>query len=147
MGNICRSPAGEGVMQDLVNQRKLEASIAVDSAGTHGYHVGERADARMRSAAKKRGYVLQSRSRRVTKIDLQIFDVVIAMDKDNLFELNQMHDQPTSELKLLSDYLPDGWPKDVPDPYYGGDAGFEKVLDMIELACPIIVEELMAIQN
>ena len=134
-------------MQHLVNDRGLSDRIVVDSAGTHGYHVGERADSRMRAAAKQRGYELLSRSRRVTRNDLEEFDLIIAMDRDNMSGILQLHTEPSAEIKMLSDYLDGDWPEDVPDPYYGGDAGFEQVMDMIETACPKIIDALVGHQN
>ncbi len=144
LGNICRSPTGEGVMQHLVEERGIESEISIDSAGTIGYHTGHGADDRMQAAAQKRGYDLQSRSRKITPRDLETFDLVIAMDRENYQDIQQVHQSPTATVKLLSDWLGDEWPSDVPDPYYGGDEGFEYVLDMIEAACPLILDELMS---
>ena len=144
LGNICRSPTGEGVMQHLVEERGIESEISIDSAGTIGYHTGHGADDRMQAAAQKRGYDLQSRSRKITPRDLETFDLVIAMDRENYQDIQQVHQSPTATVKLLSDWLGDEWPNDVPDPYYGGDEGFEYVLDMIEAACPLILDELMS---
>lgn len=143
MGNICRSPTGEGVLQSQINERSMADRIAVDSAGTIGYHSGNPADSRMQSAAKKRGYQLNSRARQVKHGDLDQFDLVVAMDRDNLRDLRALHSQPQATLKLLSDFLPEGSPADVPDPYYGGPDGFETVLDMIESAGPQIIEFLI----
>ncbi len=142
LGNICRSPTGEGVMQHLVEEQGIDSQISIDSAGTIGYHTGHGADERMKAAAAKRGYDLQSRSRKITPRDLKSFDLIIAMDRENLQDIQHVHDSPTSTIKLLSDFLGDDWPSDVPDPYYGGPEGFEYVLDMIEAACPAILEEL-----
>ena len=144
LGNICRSPTGEGVMQHLVEERGIESEISIDSAGTIGYHTGHGADDRMQAAAQKRGYDLQSRSRKITPRDLETFDLVIAMDRENYQDIQQVHQSPTATVKLLSDWLGDEWPSDVPDPYYGGDEGFEYVLDMIEAACPLILDELIS---
>ena len=129
-------------MQHLVGERGLTAEIMVDSAGTAGYHVGERADSRMREHASRRGYDLQSRARQLTRTDLEQFDLVIAMDGENLRDINRLHPQPIATVKMLSDFLKGDWPVDVPDPYYGGEQGFEEVLDMIEAACPKIIEFL-----
>lgn len=139
LGNICRSPTGEGVFQALVLQQGLQDKIHVDSAGTIGYHTGHAADQRMQAAARRRGIELQSRSRKITYSDLENFDLVIAMDRDNFRDIQLVHASPTAEVKLLSEFLDDSWPQDVPDPYYGGDEGFEYVLDMIEAACPTIL--------
>lgn len=137
MGNICRSPAGEGVFADAVEKRGLADRFEIDSAGTIGYHAGELADRRMRQAAEARGYLLESRARQVVGADLEEFDVIIAMDSQNLSDLRALakDQRQDSKLHLLSDFLSgDDFPKDVPDPYYGGLAGFETVLDMVESA-------------
>ncbi len=140
LGNICRSPAAEGVLHAYA--QKSQVDVRVDSAGTSSFHIGEPADKRMREAASKRGYDLTSRSRMVTRRDFSEFDLVIAMDRNNYRELSILAGGPTRKLKLLSDYLEDSWPRDVPDPYYGGEEGFEKVLDMLEAACPKILASL-----
>lgn len=144
MGNICRSPAGEGVFLKHVQDAGLSDVISVDSAGTIGYHAGASADPRMIRAAHARGYRLTSKARRITANDLVDFNLIIAMDRDNLAGIQALAaDNPTcAEIKLLSEFLPDTFPNDVPDPYYGGDAGFERVLDMIEHACDPILRHL-----
>ena len=142
LGNICRSPTGEGVLKYLVAQRGLEDQIMVDSAGTIGYHSGNPADTRMREHASKRGYDLQSLSRKINSHDLKRFDLVIAMDRENKSDILAI-DKTASNVRLLSDFLNDDWPTDVPDPYYGGADGFETVLDMVEAACPQILAELL----
>ncbi len=153
MGNICRSPTGEGVMRALVDERGLADRIEIDSAGTIGYHTGNRADARMRAAAERRGLSLESRARQVTREDLYTFDLIIAMDRanyDDLLALGPSKDE-RPRVRMLGEFLPkaagrsmgpNGVP-DVPDPYYGGPDGFEEVLDMIESACPAILDELL----
>lgn len=142
LGNICRSPTGEGVFQHLVEERGLESQITSDSAGTIGYHEGNPADRRMREHASRRGYDLTSRSRKITTVDLDRFDLVIAMDRQNQSDILTL-DSSATNVKLLSDFLDDSWPVDVPDPYYGGSEGFETVLDMIEAACPVLLEKLL----
>lgn len=132
LGNICRSPTGEAVMQHFLQQHPAEHDVHVDSAGTIGYHTGNPADSRMRAAGEKRGYSFHSRSRKITPEDLDTFDLVIAMDRDNLSDILEVDPNPSAEVKLLSDFLDDSWPLDVPDPYYGGEEGFETVLDMIQ---------------
>ena len=131
-------------MQHLLDEQDLADQIMIDSAGTIGYHKGKGADARMQAAARKRGYDLSSKSRKIVYGDLEKFDLVIAMDRDNYSDILSIHPDPTASIKLLSSFLGDEWPTDVPDPYYGGDEGFEYVLDMIEAACPKILEELLA---
>ncbi len=144
MGNICRSPAGEGVFQALVESRGLTESVVVDSAGTIDYHAGNPADERMRQAATRRGYALLSRARQVTRGDLDEFSLVVAMDRDNLADLRTLaRGRDTDNVRLLSSFLDHKWGIDVPDPYYGGARGFEHVLDMIEAACPAILAHLL----
>ena len=142
LGNICRSPAAEGILQALVDEQDRQAEIVVDSASTAGYHDGKRADARMIAAAKNRGIDLTSISRKLLPTDLDQFDLVIAMDRENLADIQRLSSDPTATIKLLSEYLGDDWPSDVPDPYYGGGDGFEYVLDMLAAACPAILDEL-----
>lgn len=146
MGNICRSPAAEGVLQHLVVQRQWESVIGVDSAGTIDYHAGELPDARMRTAAARRGLNLTSRARQVRRDDFHLFDLIVPMDRSNLRYLETTAEtipDARAQVRLLSRFLNDNrWPVDVPDPYYGGADGFEFVLDMLEAACPHILDEL-----
>lgn len=145
LGNICRSPAAEGVFLDQLAKRNLAELVHVDSAGTIGLHRGKPADERMLASASRRGIVLPSRSRKVTTADLGRFAWVIAMDRENLSNLLRIaedSDGATATIQLLSDFLGDDWPTDVPDPYYGGDEGFEYVLDMIEAAIPKLIETI-----
>lgn len=147
LGNICRSPAAEGVLQTLVNDRQLQQRIEIDSAGTSGYHIGELADSRMRAAAKRRGIELTSRSRMVEPRDFLDFDLIVAMDRKNERELERTRIEGAkhgARIRLLSEYLTDDWPAEVPDPYYGGEDGFEQVLDMLEAACPQILDDLLS---
>lgn len=146
MGNICRSPTGEGVMKKLVEERGLADAIEVDSAGTISYHAGELPDSRMRDHAAARGYRLESRARQIRPEDLEHFDLVIAMDRDNLAGIRELDPKGryAQKVRLLSEFLHGKWPKDVPDPYYGGAAGFEKVLDMIEAAAEQILQQLQS---
>lgn len=143
LGNICRSPAAEGVLQSLIADRGLSDSIRVDSAGTAGYHIGKPADPRMQAAASKRGITLTSRSRLVEPADLEKYDLVLAMDRDNYRELLSMiREGGQDHVRLLSDFLDESWPREVPDPYYGDEDGFEFVLDMLQAACPAILSSL-----
>ena len=151
MGNICRSPTGEGVFKHYVAEAGHADKISIDSAGTIGYHAGGPADGRMRAAASQRGYSLDSIARQVTRSDLDDFDLVIPMDHDNLAELEHLANGPQSHLRLLGTFL-DGANDNaraapVPDPYYGGAAGFEEVLDMVESACPAILEYCLEIHH
>lgn len=150
MGNICRSPTGEGILKCLIQDKGLDDKFLVDSAGTIGYHAGSPADSRMTRAAAAKGYQLDSISRKVTPDDLYEFDLMIAMDRSNLEDLQRLKDQQSNDsacqLKLLSHYLGDQWPTDVPDPYYGSGDGFTYVVEMIEAACPGILAELESLE-
>jgi protein-tyrosine phosphatase len=135
-GNICRSPTAEGVFREL--SRKVGVEVHVESAGTHGYHVGEPPDRRAVHHAKGRGYDLSAqRARQLRKRDFEEFDVIVAMDRGHL-EILLEHCPPQHHGKLRM--LVSG--RDVPDPYYGGPEGFERVLDMVEAACLGLLHEL-----
>jgi protein-tyrosine phosphatase len=123
---------------------EFRVPVEVESAGTHGYHVGEPADRRMRTAAEARGYELSGVARQVTRNDLDEtrFDLVLAMDADNHAILQQLAGGVSPHVRMFSDYLDEDWPKDVPDPYYGEDEGFDRVLDMLEAGCPVILQTL-----
>ena len=130
-GNICRSPTAEGVFRKLIQREGLADTIQIDSAGTHGYHVGSPPDARAQEAAKRRDYDLSGqRARQVTQDDYERFDYVLVMDEANY---RIVKPQCPKAQKLLS-FAPNVDEEDVPDPYYGGDRGFERVLDMVEVA-------------
>jgi len=135
-GNICRSPTAQGVFEKLLEQRGLSGNFQVDSAGTAGYHVGNPPDMRSQQAAAKRGYDLShQRSRKVDFADFYDFDHIIAMDKNNHKDLTAFAPKDLRDkIKLMLDYGTSGL-KEVPDPYYGGEHGFEKVLDLLEEAC------------
>lgn len=144
MGNICRSPTAEAVLRHAVAERGLDGAVEVDSAGTTRYHVGEPPDRRMRAAAERRGLRLEGSARQVTADDFGRFDLVVAMDRDNLADLEALAGGKPGNLRLFSDFLPDGEPVDVPDPYYGGADGFDRVLDLVERGCPGILDHLLA---
>jgi len=145
LGNICRSPTAEAVFRKLVEDEKLEDSFVVDSAGTGSYHVGEAADPRSRSAAKARGYVIRHRARQFQCSDFDAFDLVCVMDKDNLESLRRLapNAEAKAKVKLLRTFDPTA-PKgaEVPDPYYGGDRGFDEVIDICERACAGLLDHL-----
>jgi len=141
MGNICRSPAAEGVFLHQLKEAGLAYRVEVDSAGATGYHQGEKADKRMRAAAKARGYSLQSRARGVLAEDFEHFDLIVAMDKANRDDLLRF--PGTAAVVLFSEYLDSEWAEEVPDPYYGGEDGFEQVLDMLEAGCPALIRSLV----
>lgn len=144
MGNICRSPTAEGVLRHFIRVNNLGDKVEVDSAGTHGYHVGEAPDARTQRAAAARGYDLsQLRSRKVARQDLDYFDLILAMDEsnlDNLLRIAEPEQQP--RIKLFMDYARNFDDKEVPDPYYGLGHGFDLVLDMVEDASQGLIDEL-----
>ncbi|MBY0402544.1 MAG: low molecular weight phosphotyrosine protein phosphatase [Cyanobacteria bacterium] len=144
MGNICRSPSAEGVFRGLVEAHGLEEMIEIDSAGTHGYHVGSAPDPRSTEAALKRGIdIRKQKARKVQPEDFYEYDYILAMDDKNHFELQEAC--PPSELKKLYrflDFAPSVKTREVPDPYYGGPNGFETVLDLIELASQGLLEEI-----
>ena len=136
MGNICRSPTAEGVFKHFVVKAGLAGQILSDSAGTHDYHVGDPPDGRTQQAAACRGYDLSNlRGRQVSERDFSEFDYVLAMDRHNLRMLERLcPPEHAHKLKLFLEFGPDTGPREVPDPYYGGSDGFERVLDMVELA-------------
>ena len=143
MGNICRSPTAEGVFRHHVEKAGLSDRFLIDSAGTHAYHVGEPADRRARAAAERRGMSLEGiHARRVSAEDFERFDHIIAMDQDNLDRLREeaSHEHVT-KLRLFLDYA-NVSESEVPDPYYGGAAGFERVLDLVEEASRGMLETL-----
>jgi protein-tyrosine phosphatase len=133
MGNICRSPIAQGVFEAVIRDEGLESQIFVDSAGTGSWHIGELPDARGRESAKRRGYDLDSqRARRLGPEDCEKFDYIIAMDGDNYRTASALCRSSKTEVRLLLDYAPDSPTREVPDPYYGGPDGFERVLDLVE---------------
>jgi protein-tyrosine phosphatase len=136
MGNICRSPTAEGVMRRLIEDEGLD--IEVDSAGTGGWHAGEPPDERAMLAARRRGVTLDGAARQVKEADFRRFDLLVAMDRGNYRDLLELapDDEAREQVRLL---VRDA---DVPDPYYGGDRGFENVLDMVESACRELLDEL-----
>lgn len=137
LGNICRSPSAEAVMKKLVKDAGLDDRIEVDSAGILGYHEGEMADSRMRVHAARRGYQLTSLSRPVRMDDFFNFDLIIGMDNRNIEDLKQKAPDQESVMKIhqMTEYARNKLYDYVPDPYYGGDSGFELVLDLLEDAC------------
>ena len=144
MGNICRSPTAEGVLRQYIKMNHIGDKVEVDSAGTHGYHVGEAPDSRTQRAASVRGYNLsQFRARKVARQDLDYFDLVLAMDKSNLDNLRRIATPEQQEkLGLFMDYSKNFDDDEVPDPYYGLGHGFDLVLDMIEDASQGLIENI-----
>ena len=147
LGNICRSPAAEGVFMKKIKDRNLDSLFIVDSAGTGGWHVGNLADPRMREAALSRGIELTSRSRKIETKDLYEFDNILVMDNDNLHAVKSLikdHKNPVnSKIKLILDYSNNSQLEEVPDPYYGGQNGFDKVLDLLDDAIDGLIDSLI----
>jgi low molecular weight protein-tyrosine phosphatase len=145
MGNICRSPTAEGVMRRLLEDEGLD--VEIDSAGTGGWHAGEPPDQRATLAARRRGITLEGAARQIRPDDFRRFDLLIALDRANLRELLAVapDEEAAEKVRLLREFDPAaGGDLDVPDPYYGGDRGFETVLDMVERACRGLIDELRA---
>jgi protein-tyrosine phosphatase len=144
LGNICRSPTAEAVLRGLALSEAPELSISVDSAGTANYHPGAPPDRRSRDAAARRGYDLSGlRARQVRDEDFEVFDLILAMDRSNLHELQARAPQGSAaRIELLLDYVPEQPVREVPDPYYGGPNGFEQVLDLIEAAAREVLRRL-----
>ena len=147
LGNICRSPAAEGVFKQKVKNRDLEKLFVVDSAGTGGWHVGNLADPRMRETALSRGIELTSRSRKIEESDLYEFDYILVMDNDNLDAVKSLindNNKPVKcKIKLILSYSKNSQLEEVPDPYYGGQQGFDKVLDLLDGAIDGLIDTLI----
>jgi protein-tyrosine phosphatase len=145
MGNICRSPTAEGVFRRVVSERAPEIDIEVDSAGTHDYHVGNPPDPRSVAAASRRGIDLRHlRARLVSDEDFGRFDLIIAMDRLNRATLlERSPDEFKDRIRLLMEFAADSDVEDVPDPYYGGALGFERVLDLAEEAAAGLLDEVL----
>lgn len=143
MGNICRSPAAENVMRHVIGREGLEAAFDLDSAGTIRLHAGNPPDHRMTAAARKRGIPMEGRARQIEGPDLERFDWILVMDRENLADVETMarhHGRGTARIGLFCDFCeaePEA--EEVPDPYYGGPEGFERVLDLLEDGCAGIV--------
>lgn len=145
LGNICRSPTAEAVFRHLLASAATDLKIEVDSAGIGSWHIGEPPDARAQAAARRRGIDLSAlRARQIMGEDFERFDLILAMDGENLTELRKRSPaQYRERVRLFLEFAPDLGEEDVPDPYYGGDAGFEAVLDLTEQAARGLLESLM----
>jgi protein-tyrosine phosphatase len=144
LGNICRSPSAEAVFTGMVNKEGLSDQYEIDSAGTGGWHVGEPADRRMQKHAVKRGYDLTSISRKFNpEMDFDRFDLIIGMDDENALSLKNMarSEDDLRKIKKMTDFSKEWSYTEVPDPYYGGEDGFELVLDLLEDACKGLLEK------
>lgn len=137
MGNICRSPAGEGVLRHLVRDAGLEDRIEIDSCGTIGYHTGDPPDHRMTAAAAQRGIRLEGAARQIRARDLATFDLILAMDAENFANVRALdpNGEAGERIRRFCDFCTEHRETEVPDPYYGGARGFEHVLDLLEDGC------------
>jgi len=147
LGNICRSPAAEGIFNHKIKERDLENFFVVDSAGTGGWHIGNLPDQRMRTTALSKGIELTSRARQIDENDLYEFDLILVMDKDNLDAVKSLtkdhKNTINSKIKLILSYSKNSQLDEVPDPYYGGQNGFDKVLDLLDDAMDGLIDKLM----
>ena len=144
LGNICRSPAGENVMKHLIEKAGLTQRFSIDSAGTAGYHIGHVPDSRMTAAIRNRGIAMKGRARQVKPSDFAEFDWIFAMDRSNYEDLAAVRkrcDNPSAKLVLFCDFCESHEETEVPDPYYGGPEGFEKVLDLLEDGCGVFLRK------
>lgn len=143
MGNICRSPTAEAVFRHFVENAGMSRHVLIDSAGTHDYHIGDPPDARTQRAAQQRGYDMSSlRGRQFGAEDFERFDYVLAMDHANLAILKRLAQQGGGNPHLFLDYARSHAEREVPDPYYGGVEGFERVLDMVENAAQGLLQHI-----
>jgi len=144
LGNICRSPTAEGVFRHLVQKQKLEKFLEIDSAGTHAYHVDAPPDERAQAACARRGIdIAHLRGRRATADDIRQFDYILAMDRENyenLLAICPAGHEP--KVRLFMEFAPNRREREVPDPYFGGISGFDRVLDMIEDAAQGLLEDI-----
>lgn len=146
MGNICRSPAAEGVMKYLVKQNGFKDKFYIDSAGTIDYHFGELPDPRMIEVALERGYILDHKARQITKSDLEKFDYILTMDDHILRSVQELDDQKKYQHKIfrMTDFLTGMQANEIPDPYYGNKEDFEYSLDLIEDAAKGLLKQIQS---
>lgn len=145
LGNICRSPLAEGLFQNLVDREGLTETILIESAGTGGWHVGSPPDERMQATAKKQGIFMTSRAQQFQAGDFNRFDLILAMDQSNYESLEYMCSPEVAKekLRMFRSFDPDSnGNMDVPDPYYGGDSGFDLVFQIVKRTCPAILDHL-----
>jgi protein-tyrosine phosphatase len=137
LGNICRSPAAENIMNHLIEQNNLTGQIICDSAGTSSYHIGAPPDQRMTIAANQQGIAMQGYARHFTKADFDAFDLILAMDRENYANICALDPvgHYREKVRLMCDFCTGHTLKEVPDPYYGGTDGFNQVIDLLQDAC------------
>jgi protein-tyrosine phosphatase len=147
-GNICRSPLAEAVLEQKLEERGVADRFSVDSAGTVADHLGQQSDPRMRRIAAERGVRIDHRARRVTRADMSLFDIVIGMDARHMSTLRSLVDGRDVEVRKMREFDPtvdsgEGEAPDVPDPWYGGMDGFERVYEMVERSCDALADRLV----
>jgi protein-tyrosine phosphatase len=149
LGNICRSPAAENIFRDFIDSEKPPFAVQIDSCGTASYHVGEPPDQRMQDRLIAHNHSHRGCARQFERADFDRFNLIIAMDRDNLGNLQALVRQPSdsAKLRLFSEFLPDSTSRDVPDPYYGGTKGFDTVITMLEDGCDGILQTLQQIRE
>ena len=142
MGNICRSPAAQGVFQHMIDEEGLSSAIECDSAGTIDYHTGEPPDRRMHDAARERGFELSGRARQIVSDDLDRFDLIVCMDDENFDYVEQLAGggRHRARIRRFCEFVTDCDAVEVPDPYYGGADGFDEVMDILEDGCSNLLE-------
>jgi protein-tyrosine phosphatase len=148
LGNICRSPTGEGVMRHLVEEEGVSEFFEIDSAGTGSWHIGDPPDQRSVAAAAARGIVISGRARQVTGADFEHYDLILAADRYNYRDLQAIAptDEDEAKVRMLREFDPMSTPDDldVPDPYYGGPSGFDDVIDLVVAACRGLLDDVLA---
>lgn len=150
LGNICRSPLAQGVFQHLLEESGASHRYRIDSAGTGAWHAGEPADPRSLEVAERNGIVLRCRARQVREEDFHEFDLILAMDRANLADLESVRPatEVRADLRLFREFDPEGnGDLEVPDPYYGGPDGFDRVFEMVERSCQALLEELEKLED
>ncbi|WAL58069.1 low molecular weight protein-tyrosine-phosphatase [Thermocoleostomius sinensis] len=149
LGNICRSPSAENIMNHLIQQRGLQAEIVCDSAGTSSYHLGSPPDRRMTTAAARRGIALVGWARQIEQSDFEQFDLILAMDKENYRDILALDRSGRygDKVRLMCDFCRQHRDREVPDPYYGGADGFNYVIDLLLDACEGLLDYIVAAQS
>lgn len=149
LGNICRSPSAENIMNHLIEQAGLASEIVCDSAGTSSYHIGSAPDRRMTAAAKQRGIVLKGQARQLQKRDFEQFDLILAMDQENYQDILALdpNGQYRDRVRLMCEFCSQYSEREVPDPYYGGPEGFNHVIDLLLDACGGLLQHIVTTQQ
>lgn len=144
LGNICRSPAAENIMNDLIKREGLSDRIICDSAGTSSYHIGSPPDRRMTAAAKQRGIQMRGQARQFERSDFAAFDLILAMDRENYQNILALDPQGqySDKVKLMCEFCTEHTDREVPDPYYGGPEGFNYVIDLLTDACEGLLQHV-----